>query len=228
MGFFHAIILPRMAIFGGNMKVSFSEIKDGSPLIFIMHSGSVHTKMHGNVINLIREDIATIAFETSVTQVLKFDHMDIEVIYISDDGYPYVWKKCKIVYFKNNYVLQVKGEGARYNRRIAYRVSISRAAQLRTADDQVYKVAVKDVSLNGFSIADKRHELNLSMEDGASIYFEDLNHVIDLYGVVTRMERKDDYIVYGFVIRRSCRDLPSYITTKLGENSNNLPPSYVI
>jgi len=217
-----------MAIFGGNMKFSFSDIKDGSPIILILHTGSVHTKMHGNIINLIREDIATISLDTSVSQVLKFDHMDIEVIYISDDGYPYVWKKSKIVYFKNNYVLQIKGEGVRYNRRLTYRVSISRSAILRTADDKEYKVTVKDVSLNGFSVADKKNELNLSLEDGASIYFEDINHVIDLYGTVMRMEQRDDYIIYGFMIRRSCRDLPSYIITKLGKRRNNIPPSYII
>jgi len=217
-----------MAIFGGNMKFSFSDIKDGSPIILILHTGSVHTKMHGNIINLIREDIATISLDTTVSQVLKFEHMDIEVIYISDDGYPFVWKKCKIVYFKNNYVLQIKGDGTRYNRRITYRVSISRSALLRTTDDKEYKVTVKDVSLNGFSVADKKNELQLSMEEGVSIYFEDLSHVIDLYGTVARIEQRDDYIVYGFVIRRSCRDLPSYITTKLGDKSNNIPPSYVI
>jgi len=210
------------------MKFNFSEIRDGSPIILILHTGSVHTKMHGHIINLIREDIATISLDTSVSQVLKFDHMDIEVIYLSDDGYPFVWKKAKIVYFKNNYVLQIKGDGTRYNRRITYRVSISRSAQLRTAEDEEYKVTVKDVSLNGFSVADKKNELKLSMDDGVTIYFEDLNHVIDLYGTVARMEQRDGYIIYGFVIRRSCRDLPSYITTKLGDKSNNLPPSYVI
>jgi len=210
------------------MKFNFSEIRDGSPIILILHTGSVHTKMHGHIINLIREDIATISLDTSVSQVLKFDHMDIEVIYLSDDGYPFVWKKAKIVYFKNNYVLQIKGDGTRYNRRITYRVSISRSAQLRTAEDEEYKVTVKDVSLNGFSVADKKNELKLSMDDGVTIYFEDLNHVIDLYGTVARMEQRDGYIIYGFVIRRSCRDLPSYITTKLGDKSNNIPPSYVI
>lgn len=210
------------------MKFNFSEIRDGSPIILILHTGSVHTKMHGHIINLIREDIATISLDTSVSQVLKFDHMDIDVIYLSDDGYPFVWKKAKIVYFKNNYVLQIKGDGTRYNRRISYRVSISRSAQLRTAEDEEYKVMVKDVSLNGFSIADKKGELKLSMDDGVTIYFEDLSHVIDLYGEVVRMEKRDEYIIYGFVIRRSCRDLPSYITTKLGDKSNNIPPSYVV
>lgn len=217
-----------MAKFGGNMKFNFSNIRDGSPIILILHTGSVHTKMHANIINLIREDIATISLDTTVSQILKFDHMDIEVIYIADDGYPFVWKKSKIVYFKNNYVLQIKGDGVRYNRRITYRVSISRSAQLRTADDKEHKVTVKDVSLNGFSIADKKNELHLAMEEGVSLYFEDINHVIDLYGTVIRMEERDDYIIYGFIIRRSCRDLPSYITTKLGEKRNNLPPSYVI
>lgn len=217
-----------MTIFGGSMKFNFSEIKDGSPIILILHTGSVHTKMHANIINLIREDIATISLDTPVSQILKFDHMDIEVIYISDDGYPFVWKKSKIVYFKNNYVLQIKGDGVRYNRRITYRVTISRSAQLHTIDDNEYKVTVKDVSLNGFSIADKKKELQLSIEDGVSLYFEDINHVIDLYGTVTRIEQRDDYVIYGFIIRRSCRDLPSYITAKLGDKSNNLPPSYVI
>lgn len=217
-----------MAIFGGNMKFNFSDIRDGSSIILILHSGSVHTKMHGSIINLIREDIATISLDTTVSQILKFDHMDIDVIYLADDGYPFVWKKAKIVYFKNNYVLQIRGDGVRYNRRITYRVSISRSAQLCTADDKEYKVTVKDVSLNGFSIADKKKELQLSMEEGVSIYFEDLNHVIDLYGTVIRMDERDDYTIYGFVIRRSCRDLPSYITTKLGNKSSNIPPSYVI
>ncbi len=210
------------------MKYRFADIEDGSPIILMLHNGSVHSKLHGNIINLIRDDIATITLETSVSQVLKFDNIDIEMIYVSDTGRPYIWKKAKIVYFKNNYVIQVKGDGSRYNRRVTYRVSISRSAELRTSDDAEYNVTVKDVSLSGFSVADKKNVLNLSMEDGVSIYFEDLNHVIDLYGTVMRMEKKDDYVVYGFKIRRSCRDLPSYITTKLGDRKNALPPSYVI
>ena len=210
------------------MKYRFADIEDGSPIILMLHNGSVHTKLHGNIINLIREDIAIITFETSVSQVLKFDNIDIEMIYISDTGTPYIWKKAKIVHFKNNYVIQIKGDGNRYNRRVTYRVSISKSAQLRKSDDTEYDVTVKDVSLNGFSVADKNNVLNLSMKDGVTIYFEDLNHVIDLYGTVMRMEEKDDYMVYGFKIRRSCRDLPSYITTKLGDRTNALPPSYVI
>lgn len=210
------------------MKYSFSDIREGSPIILVLHNGSVHMKMHGNIINLIRDDIAIITLDTSVSQVLKFDNIDLDMIFVSDEGRPYIWKKVKIVYFKNNYVLQVKGDGSRYNRRITYRVTTSRSAQLNTADDSEYRVIVKDVSLSGFSVADKKNELHLSLEDGVTIHFEDLNHVIDLYGTVIRIEERDNYVVYGFMIRRSCRDLPSYITTKLGDRRNNIPPSYVI
>lgn len=210
------------------MKFSFSDIREGSPIILMLHNGSVHMKMMGNVINLIREDIAIITLETSVSQVLKFDNIDLNVIYISEDGTPYIWKKAKVVYFKNNYVLEVKGEGSRYNRRVTYRVNISHCAQAYAANDTEYRVVVKDVSLSGFSIADKKNELHLSLDDGITIHFEDINHIIDLYGTVMRIEEREEYPVYGFMIRRSCRDLPSYITTKLGERRNNIPPSYVI
>lgn len=210
------------------MKFNFSDIEDGSPIILMLHNGSVHMKLDATVINLIREDIAIITLETSVTQVLRFDNIEINVVYVSDEGTPYMWKKAKIVHFKNNYILEVKGEGVRYNRRYTYRVNVNRVAQVRTADDDEFRVNVKDVSLTGFSLADKKNELHLEIDDGVSIYFEDMNHIIDLYGTVMRIEKRDDYYIYGLRIKRSCRDLPSYITAKLGDKRSNMPPSYVI
>ncbi len=210
------------------MKFNFSDIEEGSQIILMLHNGSVHMKLDATIINLIREDIAIITLETSVPYVLKFDNLDIQVIYVSEEGTPYIWKKAKIVHFKNNYILEIKGDGVRYNRRYTYRVNIGRMATVRTLDDVEYRITVKDVSLNGFSLADKKKDLNLNIEDGASLYFEDINHTIDLYGTVMRIEKKDDYYIYGFKIRRSCRDLPSYITAKLGEKRSNIPPSYVI
>lgn len=210
------------------MKYSFSDIKDGSSIIIMMHNGSVHMKLMGNIINLIREDIATISLETPTAHILKFDHTQLEVIYISEDGIPYIWKNVKIVHFKNNYVLQVSGDGSKYNRRMTYRVKISHPAQLRKADDSYHDVIVHDVSLTGFSVCDKNKELDLSKEDGVTIQFDDIDHHIDLYGTVIRIEKKEDSITYGFIIRRSCRDLPSYITTKLGDHRDTIPPSYII
>lgn len=210
------------------MKYSFSDIEDGSPIILMLHNGSVHMKLDATVINLIREDIAIITLETSVTQVLRFDNIEINVVYVSEEGTPYMWKKAKIVHFKNNYILEVKGDGIRYNRRYTYRVNVNRLAQVRTTEDEELRIHVKDVSLTGFSLSDKKNELHLEIDDGASIYFEDMNHIIDLYGTVMRIEKRDDYFIYGFRIKRSCRDLPSYITAKLGDKRNTMPPSYVI
>lgn len=210
------------------MKYNFSDIEDGSPIILMLHNGSVHMKLDATIINLIREDIAIITLETSVTQVLRFDNIEINVVYVSEEGTPYMWKKAKIVHFKNNYILEVKGEGVRYNRRYTYRVNVNRVAQVLTSNDDEFRISVKDVSLTGFSLADKKNELHLEIDDGVSIYLEDINHVIDLYGTVMRIEKKDDYYIYGLRIKRSCRDLPSYITAKLGDKRSNMPPSYVI
>lgn len=210
------------------MKYNFSDIEDGSAILLMLHSGSVHMKLDATIINLIREDIAIITLETPVTQVLKFDNINLNVVYISDEGTPYIWKNAKIVYFKNNYILEIKGEGSRYNRRYTYRVDVGCMARVRSMDDLEYQIIVKDVSINGFSLADKKNELHLSIDDGVSVYFEDINHIIDLYGTVMRIEKKDDYFIYGLKIRRSCKDLPSYVTSKLGDKRNNMPPSYVI
>ena len=210
------------------MKYCFSNIKEGSPILLMLHCGSVHMKMDANIVNLVREDIAIITLQTSVTQILKFDNIDIEVIYTSPDGYPYMWRKAKIVYFKGNYVLQVKGEGARYNRRCTYRVGVSRTASLRTNDGREHRVIVKDVSLTGFSITDRNRDFTLCSGTTATLTYEDIGHEIELLGAVIRIEEHDDYTVYGFTTQRSCKDLPSYITNKQRRRRNNLPPSYVL
>jgi len=210
------------------MKYRFSDIEEGSSVLLMLHSGSVHMKMDATIANLIREDIAIIRLHTSVTQILKFDNIDIEVIYTSPKGFPYMWRRAKIVYFKGNYVLQVKGEGARYNRRCTYRVGVSRTAQLRTLDGRDNRTIVKDVSLSGFSITDRVGDLKLSEGDIATLKFEDLGHEINLQGSVIRVEKGEGYIVYGFTIVRSCKDLPSYITNKQRRKRNSLPPSYVL
>ena len=197
-------------------------------MIILMHNGSVYSKMNGTIINLIRDDIAIISLETPTSQILKFDHMELDFIYVAEDGTPFIWKKAKIVYFKDNYVLQVKGDGTKYNRRVSYRVNISKCANLHKIDNVIQSVTVRDISLTGFSIIDKKGILNLSIDEGVTIEFQDMNYSIDLYGTVIRIENREDSVIYGFTIRRSCRDLPSYLTQKSGERRNNLPPSYII
>ena len=210
------------------MKYVFSEIPEGSPIALMLHNGSIHMRMDADIVSFVREDIAIITLHTSITQILKFDNIDIEVLFTTRDGIPYQWRKAKIVYFKGNYVLQVKGDGARYNRRCTYRVGVSRSAQLQTNDGREYRVMVKDVSLTGFSVTDRSGDVVLFEGDGATLVYEDLGHELDLLGTVVRIIEKDGYKTYGFSILRSCKDLPSYIAMKQRRKRNNLPPSYVI
>ncbi len=210
------------------MKYSFSEIKDGSPVTLMLHSGNMHMRMDANIVRLVRDDIAIIALQTTVQHVLKFENVKIEVIYITDKGIPYKWNSAKIVFFKNAYVMQVMGEGHRYNRRGTYRVGISRTCQMKTPDGREQRAIVRDLSLTGFSITDRANEYNFAMGYGVTIKFEDLGHCLDLFGKVVRIEEKDDYIIYGFSIVRSCKDLPSYIAAKQRRKRHNLPPSYVL
>lgn len=210
------------------MKYVFSEIPEGSPITLMLHNGSIHMRMDANIVSFVRDDIAIITLQTSVTQILKFDNIDIEVNFTTREGIPYQWRKAKIVYFKGNYVLQVKGDGTRYNRRCAYRVGVSRSAWLRTRDKREHRVIVKDVSLSGFSITDRTGDVVLSQGNTATLIYEDLGYEIELCGSVVRILETDDYTTYGFTITRSCRDLPSYIAAKQRRKRNNLPPSYVI
>ena len=65
------------------MKYKFSDIKEDSPIILMLHNGSVHLKMDAHIVSIIREDIAVIELHTNLSQVLKFDNITIEVIYTS-------------------------------------------------------------------------------------------------------------------------------------------------
>lgn len=210
------------------MKYVFSEIPEGSQITLMLHNGSIHMRMDANIVSFIREDIAIITLQTSVTQILKFDNIDIEVLYTTYEGIPYQWRKVKIVYFKGNYVLQVRGDGARYNRRCTYRVGVSQSAQLTTQDGREYRVMVKDVSVTGFSVTDRTGDVELFEGDLVTIKYEDLGHELELQGSVVRIIEKTTMTTYGFILTRSCRDLPSYIALKQRRKRNNLPPSYVI
>jgi hypothetical protein len=116
----------------------------------------------------------------------------------------------------------------RYNRRCTYRVSVLRAASLTTSDGRMHRILAKDVSLTGFSVTDRKNELALARGAEATLQFEDIGHVIDITGQVIRIEEREGCVVYGFTLHRSCKDLPSYITTKQRRKRSSAPPSYVI
>ncbi len=196
------------------MKINFTDIPEDESIELLLSSGNKEMNMDATLVKFIKAEIAIIELDTPTTQVLNFDNVVIHMIYTNENGTPYIWRNCKVVHYKGKYVIQVFGEGNRYNRRNSFRVGISKQAKMRTVGRGEETVMVRDVSLTGFGITDRKKELNLSIGTRVGIQFDDWGHEIDLEGPLVRIEEHDDYIVYGFTIAKSCKDLPAYVTYK--------------
>lgn len=197
------------------MKQEFSEIEAGSRILLSLSSGNKSMEMGASIVRHLKDNIALITLDNSSGQVLKFDNIIINVIYTNPEGIPYIWMNSTIVYYQGQYLLQVRADGGRrHNRRNSYRVGVSHYAKLRIAGHGEKEVVVRDISLTGFSITDRKKELPLKSGVRALLRYEDIGHILELEGNVVRIEEEDDYIIYGFVITKSCRDLSSYVNMK--------------
>lgn len=216
MGYFHAIIQVITTILGRlTVKQEFSEIEVGSRILLNLSNGNKSMEMGASITKHLKDNIALITLDTGNGQILKFDNISITVIYTNKDGIPYIWMNSTIVYYQGQYLLQVKADGGRrHNRRNSFRVGVSHYAKLRVAGRGEQEVVVRDVSLTGFSITDRKKELNLTQGTHALLRYEDVGHELELEGNVVRIEETEDYIIYGFVITKSSRDLSSYVNLK--------------
>ena len=197
------------------MKKEFNEIEAGSRILLSLSSGNKSMEMGATIARHLKDNIALITLDNSSGQVLKFDNVTINVIYTNAEGIPYIWMNSTVVYYQGQYLLQVKAEGGRrHNRRNSFRVGVSHYAKLRITGHGEVEVVVRDVSLTGFSITDRKKELGLSQGTHALLRYEDIGHELELEGNVVRIEETEEYIIYGFVITKSCRDLSSYVNLK--------------
>lgn len=197
------------------MRQEFSEIEAGSRILLHITNGSKNMEMGATILKHLKDNIVLIALDTNKGQILKFDNVTINVIYTNSDGIPYIWLNSTIVYYQGQYLLQVRADGGhRHNRRSSYRVGVSHYAKMRMEGHGELEVVVRDISLTGFSITDRKKELNLSSGTHALLRYEDIGYQLEVEGNVVRIEETEDYIIYGFVITRSCRDLSSYVNQK--------------
>lgn len=197
------------------MKKEFSEIEPGSRILLNLSSGNKSMEMGASIARHLKDNIALITLDNSSGQILKFDNITINVIYTNDEGIPYIWLNSTVVYYQGQYLLQVKAEGGRrHNRRSSFRVGVSHYAKLRRPGHGEVEVVVRDISLTGFSITDRKKELNMTQGMHVLLRYEDIGHVLELEGNVVRIEETEDYIIYGFVLTKSSRDLSSYVNTK--------------
>ena len=201
------------------MKVEFSKLEPGSRLNLHITNGLQSLEMGSTLSRHIKENIALITLDKYNEQVLTFENVSINIIYTNPEGIPYIWLNTKIVHYQGQYLIQVDPNGGRrFNRRSSFRVGVSHNARMRLADQGEVDVMVRDLSLSGFSITDRRNELNLSKGTHALVRFEDIGHQLELEGHVVRVEEGEGFTIYGFVITKSSRDLSSYVSVKQRRN----------
>lgn len=197
------------------MKKEFSEIQPGNRLLINLSNGNKTMEIGASLVRHLKNNIALISLDNPSGQALKFDNMTINIVYTSDDGTPYIWTNSTIVVYQGQYLLQVKANGGQqHNRRNSYRVGVSHYAKLRRTGYGSIDVVVRDISLTGFSIADRARELHL--EQGTHVYlqYEDIGYNLDLEGNVVRVEETEECTIYGFVLTKSSKDLSAYVNMK--------------
>lgn len=196
------------------MKLEFGRIKEGSSLMLQISKESNEMEMAATLERFVKEDVAIISLEDETDKILNFDNVRVNMVYISEKGLPYIWRNVRIVFFKGQYVLQVNEEGMRHNRRAFFRVGISRQATMRTATQRALPVMIRDISLCGFGITERRGSFTLVKGEKVAISMLDSGFEIKVEGNVVRVDEHDGYVIYGFALTRDCKDLPSYIAFK--------------
>lgn len=200
------------------MGFNFAEIEEGSPITLLASSNDRSLELNANIKKHIKQNLALISIQYSDEKRLNFDNVQLDVEFSQDNEVPYIWRNARIVNIKNEYVLQVVGEGVRHNRRNSYRVSVAKTAFMRMAGRSSQNVTIKDISVTGFAISDRTMELDLKIGDKLSVSFEDIGHSLDLDGRVVRIEVRDNMVIYGLEIINLCKDLSSYVSTKQRRN----------
>ena len=202
------------------MKVEFPSLEPGSRLNLNISNGLNSLEMGSTLVRHVKDHIAIISLDHT-EHVLKFDNVTINAIYTNPEGIPYIWLNAKIVFYQGQYLIQLDPNGGRrHNRRCSFRVGVSHHARMRVEGHGETDVMVRDISLSGFSITDRKDELHLSKGSHAVLRFEDIGHEIELEGYVVRVEEGEGYSIYGFVITRASRDLSSYVNLKQRRNRN--------
>lgn len=201
------------------MGIKLSELEEGSEFTLHIHSDNKELDMKGNIIKFVKDDIALISLDYAGSGKLVFDNVQINMEYGQESSAPIMWHNVKVVAYQGDYAVQTPRDGMRHNRRDSFRVSVALYATLRNPKHNgPNQVMIKDISLSGFSITDRKKELNYSLGDEVHVSFEDIGHVLNLVGKIVRIEKHEDMIIYGLLIRNLCKDLASYVSIKQRRN----------
>lgn len=173
-----------------------------------------HLKMSALIIKHLDNTKILIKLGYTGTKLLNFDNVNVDVYKTLKTGTPVVWRNAKIIRNKKQYILCVTDIGVKTNRRSSYRVSIGTYCWLSSDKYSHVQTLLKDLSLSGFSITNRKDEITFEKGDKVSIIFDDLIFNIKLEGYLVRTDKHDNYTVYGFAITNLCKDLAAYINIK--------------
>ena len=196
------------------MGYKFQDIAVNSAIVLNIHLGNKHMELGAVIQKHLAQNLTLITLDYHGEKHLSFENVQLDVQHQPGDGVPILWHGARVFFYKNSYLIQVNTPGVRSNRRNSYRVSVGVLGWLNMAGKQPVQALIKDVSMTGFAITDRKRELNLMPDNRASLTFEDLTYKIHLEGKVVRIEKHSDYIIYGFTILNICNDLTSYINLK--------------
>ena len=193
-----------------------SELEEGNKLSLRIITKDQKMQLNAVLKKHIRDDIALITLMCDTSRKLSFDNVRTDMEFCPSGEVPLIWYSVRVVNYKDDdYAVQVFSEGAKHNRRGSFRVGVSSPARVKNAPSGTPReVMIRDVSLTGFSISDRKGELSLSSGDTLSVYWEDFGHILDLTGHVVRTEEQEGVKIYGFEICNVCKDLASYINKK--------------
>lgn len=191
-----------------------AEIAENTRIVFHIHHNEHQMDLGGALKKHLEDNIALIDLDYNGSQRLVFDNVTIDMEFLQENGIPILWRGVKIVNYKDAYIMQVTVDGVRNNRRNSFRVSVGKQAWFNMTGRESRYVTIKDVSVSGFAITDRKKELTLMKGNQLSVSFEDLGYRMDLVGKVVRIEEREDMTIYGMVIINICNDLSTYINIK--------------
>lgn len=201
------------------MGIKLSELEEGSAVTLRIRTNDNTMQLGAVIKKHVRANLALITLSYATSQRLNFSNVMVDMEYCQENDVPIMWHDVKIMSYQSEYVLQVTGDGVKHNRRSYFRLGLSIPARLRMNRTAPNQITVKDISLSGFAISDRKKELHLAIGEELSVHFQDLGHELNLAGRVVRIEEREDMTVYGLTICNICKDLSSYISTKQRQRS---------
>jgi hypothetical protein len=192
------------------------EIAEGDRFVLHISNNDSSLDLYGVIKKHLKENIALVTILHN--QRLNFENVHVDVEAMGEESIPIMWRNVKIVSYKEDYILQAPTDGVKHNRRGCFRVAVAIVAQMRMGGNGARHVMVRDISLSGFALSDRKKELELSKGTILSIHFEDMGCAIDLTGKLVRIEEREDMIIYGFETINLCHDLSNYLNMKQRRN----------